>query len=148
MDKSRIRARDRLQRLRASGGALLAFSAKTRSVGTIAFVVKANAKKVDESGFPDEGKIFLIARFNSLQGLKKFKRTVPGHWLTQPRQLNNRARIWHNLRRIALALETLHAQGLLHRNLDTWAVLTGGSDEADFQLTGFEWSMRIVGAHA
>ena len=58
MDKSRIRARDRLQRLRASGGALFAFSAKTRSVGTIAFVVKANAKKVDESGFPDEGKNF------------------------------------------------------------------------------------------
>ena len=58
MDKSRIRARDRLQRLPASGGALFAFSAKTRSVGTIAFVVKANAKKVDESGFPDEGKNF------------------------------------------------------------------------------------------
>jgi hypothetical protein len=76
------------------------------------------------------------------------RRTVPSHWLTQPRQLSNRARIWRNLRRIALALETLHAQGLLHRNLDTWAVLTAGSDEADFQLTGFEWSMRIVGAHA
>ena len=42
----------------ASGGALFAFSAKTRSVGTIAFVVKANAKKWDESGFPDEGKNF------------------------------------------------------------------------------------------
>jgi len=40
------------------GGALFAFSAKTRSVGTIAFVGKANAKKADESGFPDEGKHF------------------------------------------------------------------------------------------
>ena len=54
----RLRARDRLRRLRASGGALFAFSAKTRSVGTIAFVGKANAKKADESGFPDEGKNF------------------------------------------------------------------------------------------
>ena len=31
MDKSRLRARDRLRRLRASGGALFAFSAKTGS---------------------------------------------------------------------------------------------------------------------
>jgi hypothetical protein len=43
-----------------SGGALFAFSAKTRSVGTIAFVVKANAKKgtradslMREKNFPD-----------------------------------------------------------------------------------------------
>jgi hypothetical protein len=56
--KSRLRARDRLRRLRASDGALFAFSAKTRCVGTIAFVGKANAKKADESGFPDEGKNF------------------------------------------------------------------------------------------
>jgi len=43
---------------RSSVGALFAFSAKTRSVGTIAFVGKANAKKADESGFPDERKNF------------------------------------------------------------------------------------------
>jgi hypothetical protein len=36
----------------------LHFSAKTRSIRTIAFVGKANAKKADESGFPDEGKNF------------------------------------------------------------------------------------------
>src|SRR5260370_34218324 len=29
-------------------------------------------KKADEGGFPDRGKISLIARFNSLQGRKKF----------------------------------------------------------------------------
>jgi len=45
---------------------------RSRSVGTIAFVGKANAKMVDESGFPDHGKISLIARFNSLQGRQKF----------------------------------------------------------------------------
>jgi hypothetical protein len=56
--QNRLRARDRLRRLRASGGALFAFSAKTRSVGTIAFVVKSKCQKVDESGFPDEGKNF------------------------------------------------------------------------------------------
>lgn len=72
----------------------------------------------------------------------------PGHWLRQPRQPHHRARIWRNLKRIALALETLHSQGLLHRNLDSWAILTAGDEDPDFQLTGFEWSMRIVGAGA
>lgn len=70
----------------------------------------------------------------------------PGHWLKQPRVPGNRARIWRNLALLARGLETLHSQGLLHRNLDTWAVLTAGTEEPDFQLTGFEWSMRIVGA--
>jgi putative transposase len=70
--QNRLRARDRLRRLRASGGALFAFSAKTRSVGTIAFVVKANAKKWPRADSLMREKIFLIARFNSLQGPKKF----------------------------------------------------------------------------
>jgi hypothetical protein len=70
--QNRLRARDRLRRLRASGGALFAFSAKTGSVGTIAFVVKANAKKWTRADSLMREKISLIARFNSLQGLKKF----------------------------------------------------------------------------
>lgn len=68
-----------------------------------------------------------------------------GHWLKHPRQASNRLRVWKNLRLLARGLETLHAQGLLHRNLDSWSVLTAGGEEPDFQLTGFEWSMRIVG---
>ena len=66
------------------------------------------------------------------------------HWLKQPRTARNRIRIWANLKRIALALEKLHLQGLLHRNIDAWAILTAGSEEPDFQLTGFEWSMRVA----
>jgi hypothetical protein len=69
--QNRLRARDRLRRLRASGGALFAFSA-TRSVGTIAFVVKANAKKWPRADSLMREKISLIARFNSVQGPKKF----------------------------------------------------------------------------
>jgi hypothetical protein len=61
-----------LRRLRASGGTLFAFSAKTRSVGTIALVGKANAKKRTRADSLMRGKISLIVRFNSLQGLKKF----------------------------------------------------------------------------
>jgi hypothetical protein len=40
--------------------------------GTIAFVVKANAKKWTRADSLMREKISLIARFNSLQGLKKF----------------------------------------------------------------------------
>jgi hypothetical protein len=89
---------------------------------------------LSQAGIDDQG-FYLVLDPGQRRPLESLlNRTVPGNWLTQPRQLNNRARIWRNLRRIALALETLHAQGLLHRNLDTWAVLTAGSDEADFQL--------------
>lgn len=59
---------------------------------------------------------------------------------------SRRRQLWENLRRIALALEILHSQGLLHCNLDTWSVLTNGTTDLDFQLTGFEWSIRLVGA--
>ena len=67
-----------------------------------------------------------------------------GHWMTAPRPAANRVRIWRNLKRIALALEALHGEGMLHRDLDAWSVLSAEADEPDFQLTGFEWSMRLV----
>lgn len=70
----------------------------------------------------------------------------PGHWLTNLRLPNNRARLWRNLLRVVSGFATLHTQGLLHKNLDRWAILTTGGDEVDFQLTGFEWSVRLVGA--
>src|SRR5690349_6308166 len=54
--------------------------------------------------------------------------------------------MWCNLRRIALTLEAIHSEGLLQRDLDAWSVLTAGGDEPDFQLTGFEWSMRLMSA--
>lgn len=70
---------------------------------------------------------------------------APGNWLKTPRNPASRLRIWQNVRRLVEAMETLHTQGLLHRNLDNWAVLTSGEGEPDFQLTGFEWSMRLTG---
>ena len=66
------------------------------------------------------------------------------HWTRIPKAPTNRRLIWQNISRLVVALDTLHSQGLLHRNIDQWAVLTTGSSEADFQLTGFEWSMRVV----
>lgn len=69
-------------------------------------------------------------------------------WLRNPRTPVARSRMWRNLKRIAAGVETLHVQGLLHRNLDNWAILTSGSDEPDFLLTGFEWSMRLIGSRS
>lgn len=70
----------------------------------------------------------------------------PTAWLRLTAAVANRRRLWANLKRIAIGLEVLHTQGLIHCNLDTWSVLSTGDLEPDFQLTGFEWSMRLMGA--
>ncbi|WP_175984085.1 AAA domain-containing protein [Burkholderia vietnamiensis] len=69
-----------------------------------------------------------------------------GTWSARAKVPQDRMTIWRNLQRIANGLDLLHSQGLLHRNLNAWSVLTAGKEEPDFQLTGFEWSMRLVGA--
>jgi hypothetical protein len=64
--------------------------------------------------------------------------------ISQPRLPRNKRLIWANGLRIAKALDLLHSQGIIHRNVDPWAIVTSFTDEADFRLTGFEWSMRIA----
>lgn len=66
-------------------------------------------------------------------------------WLRSKASPARRRQLWANLKRLALGLDLLHSQGLLHCNLDEWSVLTSGDDDHDFQLTGFEWSIRLVG---
>lgn len=68
------------------------------------------------------------------------------NWLTNARAPVNRALLWRNMLRISGGIQTLHDQGLLHRNINEWAILATGGREPDFQLTGFEWSVRIAGA--
>ena len=69
-----------------------------------------------------------------------------GCWLKNQRRPQNRTLLWHNFLRLCAGLEILHAQGLLHKNINEWAIVTAGGTEPDFQLTGFEWSVRLVGA--
>ena len=76
------------------------------------------------------------------------KHAHSGHWIKNQRLPQNRSSLWINILRLCAGLETLHAQGLLHKNLNTWAILTMAGSEPDFQLTGFEWSVRLVGAAA
>jgi DNA polymerase III delta prime subunit len=107
--------------------------------GSADLIAPLKATGADASGF------YLILDPGSRRPLATLmQRASANHWLKQPRNTVNRIRIWANLKRIAQALESLHNQGLLHRNLDDWSVLTSGSEEPDFQLTGFEWSVRVA----
>jgi hypothetical protein len=64
--------------------------------------------------------------------------------LATARQARSRRALWANAMRLAEALELLHSQGAIHRNLDPWCVVTSLTEEPDFRLMGFEWSMRIA----
>ncbi|MBN6775984.1 hypothetical protein JRG42_22200 [Pseudomonas granadensis] len=92
----------------------------------------------------DEGGYYLLLNAGQrrpLENLLKEKIYRPGKSL---KSVESRRLTWSNMLRIAKGLEILHLQGLLHRNLNSWSVLTAGGEEPDFQLTGFEWSMRII----
>jgi hypothetical protein len=43
-----------------------------------------------------------------------------------------------------LPSEIVHAQGLVHGKLTAEVIMTDASDEPDFQLSGFEWSLWSV----
>ncbi|NGN45250.1 hypothetical protein G6N74_29810 [Mesorhizobium sp. CGMCC 1.15528] len=68
--------------------------------------------------------------------------------LAQARQPRARRLLWANILRLVSGVELLHSQGIIHRNIDPWSVVTALGDEPDFLLTGFEWSMRIVAIDA
>lgn len=107
--------------------------------GAATFIVRLESAGYDADGF------YLVLDTGTRRPLETLlSQSLPSSWILQPRSNNSRALIWANLSRVARGLELLHAQGLLHRNLDRFAVLGSGSADPDFQLTGFEWSMRII----
>lgn len=96
------------------------------------------------SGEDDEG-FYLVLDPGQGTPLECFRMAGnPRTMLAQPRLPQNRRLIWSNALRLARALDLLHAQGVIHRNIDPWAIITSLDDQADFRLTGFEWSMRIA----
>jgi hypothetical protein len=108
------------------------------AAASIAALVRAG---FDELGF------YLVLDLGQRQPLASLLHHSPaGHWLKNPRLARNRVLLWRNLAQIGTALEILHGQGLLHRNIDVWSILASGTQEVDFQLTGFEWSLRLAGA--
>ena len=95
----------------------------------------------DESGF------YLVLEPGQRQPLATLLADTPrDHWINNPRAAVNRALLWRNMLRISGGIQTLHDQGLLHKNINEWAILGTGGNEPDFQLTGFEWSIRIASA--
>jgi serine/threonine protein kinase len=95
------------------------------------------------SGKDGEGYYLLLdpGRGGPLETFLQTKNRHPA--LNQPRSARNRRYNWMNARRLVSALELLHSQGTIHRNIDGWSVVTALGDEPDFRLTGFEWSVRI-----
>ncbi len=95
---------------------------------------------LDQSGKDDFGFYLVLETIGRLPLSYSKQR-----WLKAIRDLNsNKLTFWTNIIRIVKAIDFLHSQGILHRNLDKDAILIG--DEVhnnNFQLTGFEWSIRI-----
>lgn len=64
-------------------------------------------------------------------------------WLSN-READSRARLWRGLKQVALGINLLHSQAILHRNVDAENVyFHPDSDPTTFRLGGFEWSLRI-----
>lgn len=101
-----------------------------------------------EASYDDHG-FYLVLDSNERLPLTVHEQTekvlkLKKPWIKNTRNIKNRIKLWKNLRRIAKALQILHSQGLLHRHLDSGSVLTDlDSQDPDFQLTGFEWSIRV-----
>ena len=103
--------------------------------------VPMSASGEDADGF------YLVLDPGQGSPLEVFRRAKnPPLTLAQPRLPRNRRRLWANALSAAEALELLHSQGVIHRNIDPWAIITAFGDQPDFRLTGFEWSMRIAAA--
>jgi hypothetical protein len=73
----------------------------------------------------------------------KLRRVHRYHWLKTLGAPRPRTLLWRNVRRLASALGIVHAQGLVHGRLTADVVMTEASNEPDFQLGGFEWSLWL-----
>lgn len=66
-------------------------------------------------------------------------------WLSNLSEVARRQPLWQGLRRIAEGLALLHREGTLHRALSTEAIFINPEGDGEFQLSGFEWSLRLSG---
>lgn len=65
-------------------------------------------------------------------------------WLREIQSEARRAEIWKGLRNLAMGLSQLHQQQILHRNLNSQAVMVDDIEgPISMRLGGFEWSVRI-----
>ena len=95
------------------------------------------------SGEDAEG-FYLVLDLRDGSPLELLRNSSQKNIIDQSRLPKNRRILWMNALRVAQGLDLLHAQGIIHRNIDPWAIVTALGDQPDFRLTGFEWSMRIA----
>lgn len=100
-------------------------------------IAKMTSSGSDESGF------YLVLDAGETAPLASLIANGASVVLNTSRQPQSRYLLWRNFRRLVTAVDLLHSQGVIHRNLDTWCILTNLRSIPDFALTGFEWSMRI-----
>jgi hypothetical protein len=92
---------------------------------------------VDILEFVEDEEEFGVVLEHAGQPLSAKLRRVPRqHWLKNIGAPRARVIFWQNMRRIAIALGIVHAQGLVHGRIDADAVMTEGAEVPDFQLTG------------
>jgi len=74
---------------------------------------------------------------------QRLKRLPRQHWLRNLGAIRSRVLFWRNIGRLVKALGIVHSQGLVHGSLCEDVVLTEGSEDPDFYLAGFEWSLWL-----
>lgn len=99
---------------------------------------------VDVLEFVEDAEFFgvVLERVGAPLSVRR-RRVSRNHWLNYLGASRPRTLLWRNIRRIATALGLVHAQGLVHGKLSGEVIMTEGSDEPDFQLGGFEWSLWV-----
>jgi DNA polymerase III delta prime subunit len=99
---------------------------------------------VDVLEFVEDGEFFGVLLERAGQPLSAKRRKVNRyHWMQTLDTARSRALLWKNMRRVAIGLGIVHAQGLVHGKLSADVVMTEGLEEPDFQLGGFEWSLWV-----
>jgi len=103
-----------------------------------------------DAGVDREMRAFVMVLHNEERGYERFASALEKRqaysWLTlrNIRNGSKRANLWGALERIAVGVESLHAQGVIHRCICAEQVFfdpVGGLES--IRLGGFEWSIRL-----
>lgn len=99
---------------------------------------------VDVLEFVEDDKDFGVVLERVGQPLsEKRKRVSRQHWLRNLNAPRSRVLFWRNIARLVVALGIIHKQSLVHGRISADVVMTEGTDDPDFQLGGFEWSLWL-----
>lgn len=116
-----------------------------RQVQRVMSYAGARAVIVDVLEFVEDDENFGVVLERVGQPLgEKQKRVSRAHWLRNLNAPRFRILFWRNIARLVVALGIIHKQSLVHGRINADVVMTEGTDEPDFQLGGFEWSLWLT----